>query len=88
MDRVTEEDRRIRLLVAESFRRTYGTPTMTDAEFDTLVQAFLDDQKPEGRGVMTTRRYRWYDMPGVLALVIVGGMVGVLCLVATIWGLW
>ena len=46
MDRVTEEDRRIRLLVAESFRRTYGTPTMTDAEFDTLVQAFLDDQKP------------------------------------------
>ena len=42
----TEEDRRIRLLVAESFRRTYGTPTMTDAEFDMLVQAFLDDQKP------------------------------------------
>ena len=42
----TEADRRIRLLVAESFRRTYGTPTMTDAEFDTLVQACLDDQKP------------------------------------------
>ena len=46
----TEEDRRIRLLVAESFRRTYGTPTMTDAEFDTLVQACLDDQESEEQG--------------------------------------
>ena len=42
----SEEDQRISLLVAESFRRTYGTLTMTDAEFDALVQACLDDQEP------------------------------------------
>lgn len=39
---------RVALLVAESFRRTYGTPRMTDAEFDALVQACLDDQQPGG----------------------------------------
>ena len=43
----SEEDQRISLLVAESFRRTYGTPMMTDAEFDALVQACLDDQEPD-----------------------------------------
>ena len=38
------EDRRIGQLVAESLRRAYGTPTMTDAEFDALVGGCLDDQ--------------------------------------------
>lgn len=35
-----------------------------------------------------TRRDRWYDVPGALALVVVGGIFGALCLVATVWGLW
>ena len=34
------------------------------------------------------RPERWYDVPGLLALVVVGGALGVLCLLATIFGWW
>lgn len=39
-------------------------------------------------GALREARERWYDVPGVLALVIVLGGVGALCLAATIGGWW
>ena len=34
------------------------------------------------------KRERWYDIPGVFALVVVVGPVAALCIIVTVWGLW